>query len=96
VDNGFLSVAAELGLVGLALWFWLMHALWRDVLAMAWSSRGSLAIAAAALLSTWMMRNVFDPVFSLYPLYVFLVFWSQPASNSHPAPVPPRQPAPCT
>lgn len=82
VDNGFLSVAAELGLVGLGLWFWLMHALWRDMLAMAWSTRGSLAIAVAALLSTWMMRNVFDPVFSLYPLYVFLVFWSQPLGKS--------------
>lgn len=96
VDNGFLSVAAELGLVGLALWCWLMHALWRDVLAMAWSTRGSLAIGAAALLSTWMMRNVFDPMFSLYPLYVFLVFWSQPAIRPTQATTSERQLSPCS
>jgi hypothetical protein len=96
VDNGFLSVAAELGLVGLALWCWLMHSLWRDVLAMAWSTRGSLAIAATALLSTWMMRNVFDPVFALYPLYVFLVFWTQPAASPIKVPATQRQLSPCS
>ena len=78
VDNGFLAVGAQLGLVGLALWCWVMHALWRDMLATAWRSRSALAIAVAALLSTWMMRAVFDPIISLYPLYVFLVCWTHP------------------
>jgi O-Antigen ligase len=77
VDNGFLAVGAQLGIVGLGLWCWVMHALWRDMLATAWRTRDSLAIAVASLLSTWMMRAVFDPLFALYPLYVFLVFWTE-------------------
>jgi hypothetical protein len=76
VDNGFLAVGAQLGLVGLGLWCWVMHALWRDLLATAWRTRGILAIAVASLLSTWMMRAVFDPLFALYPLYAFLIFWT--------------------
>lgn len=79
VDNGFLAVTVQLGLVGLVLWFWVMHSLWRDMLATAWQTGGSLAIAVSALLSTWMMRDVFDPMFALYPLYAFLVFWSLPS-----------------
>jgi hypothetical protein len=76
VDNGFLAVGAQLGIVGLGLWCWVMHALWRDMLATAWRTRSILAIAVAALLSTWMMRAVFDPIFAWYPLYAFLVFWT--------------------
>ncbi len=76
VDNGFLAVGAQLGLVGLGLWCWVMHSLWSDTLASAWRTRSTLAIAVAALLSTWMMRDMFDPLFSLYPLYAFLVFWT--------------------
>ena len=82
VDNGFLAVGAQIGLVGLALWCWVMHRMWQDMLATAWQSRSTLAIAVAALLSTWMMRAMFDPIFSLYPLYVFLVFWAQPGAPS--------------
>jgi hypothetical protein len=78
VDNGFLAVGAQIGVAGLALWCWVMHLLWRDMLAMAWRTGGTLSIAAAALLATWMMRAVFDPLFALYPLYVFLVIWSEP------------------
>jgi hypothetical protein len=76
VDNGFLAVGAQLGLIGLALWCWVMHAMWQDMLATAWQTGSLLAIAAAALLSTWMMRAMFDPMFALYPLYAYLVFWS--------------------
>jgi O-Antigen ligase len=76
VDNAFLAVGAQIGLMGLILWCWVMYALWSDVLATAWSSGSTLAIAVAALFSTWMMRGMFDPLFSLYPLYAFLVFWS--------------------
>jgi hypothetical protein len=55
--------------------------LFKDLLGTAWRTRCSIAIAAAALLSTWMMRDVFDPIFSLYPLYAYLVFWSDPGSS---------------
>jgi len=101
VDNGFLSVASQLGLVGLALWCWLMHSMWRDALHFAWTKRSTFAVAVAALLSTWMMRNVFDPVFALYPLYVYLLFWSQPAETkataTRPAPAfDGRLASPCT
>jgi hypothetical protein len=82
VDNGFLAVGAQLGLVGLALWCWVMQALWRDVLGAAWKSGRILPIAVAALLSTWMMRAMFDPLFSLYPLYAFLVWWTLPGVPS--------------
>lgn len=81
VDNGFLAVGAQVGLAGLILWCWVMHSLWRDMLATAWQTRSTLAVAVAALLSTWMMRNVFDPLFALYPLYVFLVFWTQASAT---------------
>ncbi len=96
VDNGFLAVGVQLGLVGLALWCWVMQALWRDMLATASRTHSALAIAVAALLSTWMMRDVFDPLFMLYPLYVFLVFWSQPdAEHASSASPPARQGALC-
>ncbi len=81
VDNGFLAVGVQLGLIGLALWMWVMQALFKDLLETAWRTRCSIAIAAAALLSTWMMRDVFDPIFSLYPLYAYLVFWSDSSSG---------------
>jgi hypothetical protein len=76
VDNGFLAVGAQIGIIGLILWCWVMHAMWQDMLATAQRTGSTLAIAVAALLSTWMMRGMFDPLFSLYPLYAFLVFWS--------------------
>lgn len=96
VDNGFLSVAVQLGLVGFVLWFWVLQSLWRDMLASAWQTGSTLAVAVAALLSTWMMRGVFDPLFALYPLYAFLVFWSKPdATLSNGASVPAGQAASC-
>jgi hypothetical protein len=82
VDNGFLAVGVQLGLVGLLLWVWVMQAIFKDLLEIAWRTRGALAIAAAALLSTWMMRDVFDPIFSLYPLYAYLAFWSDPGPGA--------------
>lgn len=83
VDNGFLAVGAQLGLIGLVLWCWVMQSLFRDMLSTAWRTHSTLAIAVAALLSTWMMRDMFDPIFSLYPLYAYLVFWSDPGPARH-------------
>ena len=96
VDNGFLAVGAQIGIVGLALWCWVMNALWHDMLATARRTGSTLAIAVAALLSTWMMRGMFDPIFSLYPLYAFLVFWSvRDVAPSSPAWSPARRAATC-
>ncbi len=97
VDNGFLAVAVQTGLIGLTLWIWVMQALWRDMLATAWRTGSTLAIAVAALLSTWMMRDMFDPLFATYPLYVYLVFWSRDevAPSSSTSMKPKRQVATC-
>jgi hypothetical protein len=93
VDNGFLAVGVQLGLIGLVLWCWVMQSLFRDMLSTAWRTRSTLAIATAALLSTWMMRDVFDPIFSLYPLYAFLVFWSDPGTAGQRSAVKPQEAA---
>jgi hypothetical protein len=95
VDNGFLAVTVQLGLVGVVLWFWAMQALWRDMLGTAWNTGKPLAIGVAALLSTWMMRDVFDPLFALYPLYAFLVFWMGPEEERSARAEPARQEALC-
>lgn len=84
VDNGFLAVGAQVGIIGLVLWFWVMQSLWRDMLDTSWLTGSTLAIGVAALLSTWMMRDVFDPLFALYPLYAFLVFWTIPETPAAP------------
>ena len=77
VDNGFLAVGAQIGLIGCwHCWCWVMLSLFRDMLQTAWQTHSALAIGVAALLSTWMMRSMFDPLFALYPLYAFLAFWA--------------------
>jgi len=97
VDNGFLAVGVQTGIIGLGLWFWVMQAMWHDMLATAWRTGSTLAVAVAALLSTWMMRDIFDPLYATYPLYVFLVYWSRDeVAPSAPVPVVTPSQAPAT
>lgn len=76
VDNGFLAVGAQIGLIGVSLLIWVMLSLYRDMLQTGWQTNSALPMAVAALFSTWMMRSMFDPLFALYPLYAFLAFWA--------------------
>ena len=78
VDNAFLAVGMQLGLIGLALWCWVMDSLWRDLLAVADQTGSPLATAGAALMATWLLRGIFDPVFAWYPLFALLVWVAAP------------------
>lgn len=74
IDNTFLAVALHIGLVGLALWLFLMWRLWRWVLASAGQRTNNIAlIAIASYWSTWISSGIFNTTFILYQILALLV-----------------------
>ena len=92
IDNEFVGVGGQIGLVGLAIWAWVMMALWRDLLVTAQTTGSLLATAGAAVLSAWMMHGLTELNFAYYPIYVFLCWWTRrtPPPRAEVAPLMPR------
>lgn len=73
VDNGFLAVWINVGLLGLLLWLALMWMLWRYVLSAAIAYNSTLAVAVAAAWSTWIATSMFSNNLSAYSSLVLLL-----------------------
>ncbi|ABG03539.1 hypothetical protein Rxyl_0565 [Rubrobacter xylanophilus DSM 9941] len=76
IDNSFLALLIHIGLLGLMVWLMLMWALWRYVLRVAISHGSPLAVAIAAIWSTWMATGVFGITTEGYPLLLVLLLLS--------------------
>jgi len=74
IDNTFLAVALHIGLVGLALWLFLMWRLWRWVLASTGHRTNNVALfVIASYWSTWISSGIFNTTFILYQILALLV-----------------------
>lgn len=72
IDNGFIEVSAQVGLIGAALWMLLLWQVWRFVLAEAQRRQDALSYAIAAIWATWPLSLMFGTTTSFYALIALL------------------------
>lgn len=68
VDNSFLAVFLNTGLLGFILWVYLMWWINTRLIEGAINNPNSISISLAALYSTWMLTSFFNISFAIYPL----------------------------
>lgn len=76
IDNSFLAIIVHIGLLGLVIWLGLMWKAWQYTLEVAKKQESYLAIAIAAVWSTWIAISIFGIVTEIYPLLLTLLMIS--------------------
>lgn len=74
IDNNILSVGLHIGLIGLALWAFLMWRIWKWMLGVAMrQSNDMMVLAIVSLWATWLSSGLFNVTLSLYPMLAMVL-----------------------
>ncbi|MET0499056.1 MAG: hypothetical protein ABW106_12405, partial [Steroidobacteraceae bacterium] len=77
IDNGFMALILNIGVIGLALWLWLTSRIWNACLARVRDRPSSLTIALTAAYAPWLLLSIIGPV-TLYQMVALLLFVAAP------------------
>jgi hypothetical protein len=72
IDNNYLAIVLNIGVVGLALWLWVTWCIWGRCLALLKTRPSAMRVGLAAAYAPWMMLSVFG-VINLYQMIALLI-----------------------
>lgn len=72
VDNMFLAVMVQIGVIGLVLVLFILFVIWRKLFEIAYNEMTPLAIAGLSLITIWPIFATFGTGLNIFPLYALL------------------------
>jgi hypothetical protein len=73
IDNMFLAVLVQIGVIGLALVLFVIYETWHAVGVMVYSSKTPIGIAGLSLITMWPVFAMFGTGLNIFPLYMLLL-----------------------
>jgi hypothetical protein len=81
IDNLFIAMGLQIGLVGLLVWLGLQWQMWRYMLKTALVSRDPLAIGLTGVWATWPLSCMFNSATAFYTLLFILLICTEAATT---------------
>lgn len=76
IDNNFLSIGYHIGIIGLALWLFIMWKMWKVMLSRVIQDQSVLVMSLTSFFATWISSGIYNINIYIYPLVFILASMS--------------------